>query len=224
MEISFPKILDTGRKWKALDLSTAAGSSGQPTDRSHNAAGIAANMAFGPITQPSGVYNMTVRHASHIALAFLGLLGASAPAIAGPEVNTSTGIVIANGKPAPGLAVHGYDVVAYFTQGKPVKGESRFAVAHGAATYRFATQAHLDAFNTNPEKYVPAYGGYCAYGVSVNAKFDGNPENWKIVDGKLYLNLDTGIQQTWLKDVPGNVKKAEVIWPVIKDKAPADIK
>ena len=158
------------------------------------------------------------------ALAFAGLLSAGAPAFAGPEVNTSTGIVIADGKPASGLAVHGYDVVAYFTAGKPVKGDSKFAAQHGAATYRFATKAHLEAFQANPEKYVPAYGGFCAFGVSVNAKFDGNPENWKIVDGRLYLNLDSGIQQNWLKDVPGNIKKAEAIWPGIKDKAPADIK
>ncbi len=167
---------------------------------------------------------MTIRHTSLIALAVLGLLGAASPALAGPEVNTSTGIVVANGKPAPGLAVHGYDVVAYFTQGKPVKGDSKFSSVQGEATYRFATKAHLDTFAANPQKYVPAYGGFCAYGVSVNAKFDGNPENWKIVDGKLYLNLDSSIQEAWLKDVPGNIKKAEVIWPVIKDKAPADIK
>ncbi len=121
------------------------------------------------------------------ALAIVGLLSAGGPAFAGPEVNTSTGIVIADGKPASGLAVHGYDVVAYFTDGKPVKGDSKFAAQHGAATYRFASKAHLDTFQANPEKYVPAYGGFCAFGVSVNAKFDGNPENWKIVDGRLYL-------------------------------------
>lgn len=167
---------------------------------------------------------MTIRHTALIALAGLGLIHAASPALAGPEVNTSTGLIVANGKPAPGLAVHGYDVVAYFTQDKPVKGDARFAAVHGEATYRFSSQANLDAFAANPQKYVPAYGGFCAYGVSVNAKFDGNPENWKIVDGKLYLNLDSNIQQAWLKDVPGNIKKAEAIWPGIKDKAPADIK
>jgi YHS domain-containing protein len=167
---------------------------------------------------------MTNRQTSLIALAVAGLLSTAAPAFAGPEVNTSTGIVIADGKPAPGLAVHGFDVVAYFTEGKPTKGDAKLAAVHGAATYRFASQSNLAAFNANPDKYVPAYGGFCAYGVSVNAKFDGNPENWKIVDGKLYLNLDSGIQQAWLKDVPGNIKKAEAIWPGIKNKAPADIK
>lgn len=162
-------------------------------------------------------------------IAALGLLavlagGATKPAFAGPEVNTATGIILADGKPGLGLAVHGYDVVAYFTQSKPVKGVSKFAATHGAATYRFASQEHLDLFKANPAKYVPAYGGYCAYGVSVNAKFDGDPNNWKIVDGRLYLNLDDDIQATWLKDVPGNIKKAEAIWPKIEKLAPGDIK
>ncbi|MFM9942753.1 MAG: YHS domain-containing (seleno)protein [Hyphomicrobiaceae bacterium] len=167
---------------------------------------------------------MNFKSKSLIALAIVGLLGATAPAYAGPEVNVSTGIVLAEGKPAPGLAVHGYDVVAYHTEAKPVKGDSKFAAVHGAATYRFASQAHLDLFKANPAKYEPAYGGYCAFGVSVNAKFDGDPNNWKIVDGRLYLNLDNGIQAMWLKDIAGNIKKAEAIWPGIKDKAPSEIK
>ncbi len=146
------------------------------------------------------------------------------PALAGPEVNTSVGVVLADGKPGLGLAVHGYDVVAYFTEAKPMKGNSKFAATQGAATYRFASQAHLDLFKANPAKYVPAYGGYCAYGVAVNAKFDGDPNNWKIVDGQLYLNLDDGVQQIWLKDVPGNIKKAEAIWPKIENQLPSDIK
>ncbi len=167
---------------------------------------------------------MSLKTTSLIALAVAGLLGAAAPVLAGPEVNTSTGIVLADGKPAAGLAVRGHDVVAYFTESKPVKGDSKFSVAHGAATYRFASQANLDMFKANPAKFVPAYGGYCAYGVSVNAKFDGDPNNWKIVDGRLYLNLDDGIQAVWLKDVAGNIKKAETVWPGIKDKAPSEIK
>ena len=149
--------------------------------------------------------------------------GAVAPAHAGPDVNTTAGLVLADGKPAPGLAVHGYDVVAYQTEGKPVRGKSEFATVHKEATYRFASKANLDTFKANPAKYEPAYGGYCAYGVSVGAKFDGDPNFWKVVDGKLYLNLDKGIQQAWLKDVPGAIKKAEANWPGIKDKQPSEI-
>lgn len=167
---------------------------------------------------------MNIKSVSLTAMALAGILGGTIPALAGPEVNTSTGIVLADGKPAAGLAVRGHDVVAYFTESKPVRGNSKFAVIHKEATYRFASQANLDAFKANPAKFEPAYGGYCAYGVAVGAKFDGDPNNWKIVDGKLYLNLDDGIQETWLKDVPGNIKKAEANWPGIKGKAPSEIK
>lgn len=150
-------------------------------------------------------------------------IGLAGPAFAGPEVNTAPGAVLVGGSPAPGLAVHGFDVVAYFTAGKPVQGDARFAVVHEDATYRFASKANLEAFLANPDKYEPAYGGYCAYGVSVGAKFDGDPRYWKVVDGKLYLNLDEGIQKAWLKDVPGAIKKAEANWPALADKHPSEI-
>lgn len=167
---------------------------------------------------------MNLKSKTLIALALAGTLGLAAPAFAGPEINTSTGIVTADGKPAFGLAVHGYDVVAYFTEGKPVKGDANFSANQSNATYRFASQANLDAFKANPTKYEPAYGGYCAFGVSVGAKFDGDPTLWKIVNDRLYLNLDPGIQANWVKDIPGNIKKAEVNWVGIKDKLPTEIK
>lgn len=159
-----------------------------------------------------------------IALALASFIAATGHAAAGPEVNTATGAVIVAGKPAPGLAVHGFDVVAFFTEGKPVQGDARFAAVHKAATYRFASQQSLDAFKANPTKYEPAYGGYCAYGISVGAKFDGDPRFWKIVDGKLYLNLDAGIQKAWLKNVPGAIKKADINWPKLAGKLPSQIK
>ena len=167
---------------------------------------------------------MNLRSKTLIALALASSMGIAAPAFAGPEINTTTGIVTADGKPAFGLAVHGYDVVAYFNEGKPVKGDAKFAANQSKATYRFASQANLDTFKANPAKYEPAYGGYCAFGVSVGAKFDGDPTLWKIVDGRLYLNLDPGIQANWVKDIPGNIKKAEVNWVGIKDKLPTEIK
>lgn len=166
---------------------------------------------------------MSMKATSLMALAAICLVGSVKPTLAGAEVNTSRGLVLASGKPAPGLAVHGYDVVAYFTESKPIKGDAKFATTFGAATYRFVSQSNLDQFKANPAKYVPAYGGYCAFGVSVNAKFDGDPTLWKIVDGRLYLNLDKAIQQAWLKDVPRNIKKAEANWPGIKDKLPSEI-
>ncbi|KAB2850623.1 MAG: YHS domain-containing protein, partial [Hyphomicrobiaceae bacterium] len=95
----------------------------------------------------------------------------SGAAFAVDEVNVSKGATLAG----PGLAVHGYDVVAYFTNGAPLLGGDTFAVAHNGATYRFASQANLDAFKANPAKYEPAYGGFCAYGVMLGKKFDGDP-------------------------------------------------
>lgn len=158
------------------------------------------------------------------ALALTAAVITAAPAtLAGPEVNTAPGQVLVAGKTAPGLAVHGYDVVAYFTAGKPVAGSAKHSIVHKAATYRFSSQANLDAFKANPAKYEPAYGGYCAYGVAVGAKFDGDPRYWKIVDGKLYLNLDANIAAAFNKDVSGNIKKANNNWPSIRDLRPSEI-
>jgi len=121
----------------------------------------------------------------------------------------------------PGLS--GYDPVAYFTDGKPVRGSGYHVSVHEGVTYAFASAEHKETFEANPEKYVPAYGGYCAYGMAVRKKFVADPEVWRIVDGKLYVNLDRDIQRTWQKDVPGYIKKAEANWPEIKDKAASDL-
>lgn len=152
------------------------------------------------------------------------LVGGVSQVFAGPEVNTATGVVLVDGKPAPGLAVHGFDVVSFFKDGKPAQGDAKFSAIHGNATYRFASEANLAAFKVSPAKYEPAYGGYCAYGVAVGAKFDGDPRYWKIVDGRLYLNLSADVQEAWNKDVPGNIKKAEANWPKLEKKFPSEIK
>lgn len=159
-----------------------------------------------------------------MSFALASLMAIVTPSIAGPEVNTSIGGVLVAGKPAPGLAVRGFDVVAYHTLGKAKLGTSKYAAKHGAATYRFSTNANMQAFKANPSKYEPAYGGYCAYGVSVNAKFDGDPRLWKIVNGKLYLNLNQDIQKAFNNDVKGAIQKAEVNWPKIASKLPSEIK
>ena len=142
------------------------------------------------------------------------LLGAVTPlaAPAADELNVSKGATRAG----PGLAVHGYDVVAFFSDGKAEIGSDKYAVAHAGGTYRFVSQAHLDAFKADPGKYAPAYGGFCAYGVALGKKFDGDPRYWKIVDGKLYLNLNGDIQAEWSKDIPGNMAKAETNWRRIR--------
>jgi hypothetical protein len=154
------------------------------------------------------------------ALALAALLAACSPhspARGGDELNVSPGATRAG----PGLAVRGYDVVAYFEEGRPELGSEQYTLAHRGGTYRFASQAHLDAFKQDPNKYVPAYGGFCAYGATKGKKFDGDPLRWKIVNGRLYLNLDSEVQSEWSKDIPGNVEKADENWRRIEH-TPAD--
>lgn len=114
-------------------------------------------------------------------------------------------------------AVQGYDVVSYQTGKRPIKGNGHFTADYQGATYLFSSQDNLDTFNNDPEKYAPAYGGFCAYGVSVGKKFIGDPEVWRVVDGTLYLNLDANIQDQWFKDVPGRIKAADDAWEGIKN-------
>jgi YHS domain-containing protein len=116
-----------------------------------------------------------------------------------------------------GVAARGYDVVAYFTDGRAVKGSPQFVHEHGGVQWRFASVEHRDLFRADPAKYTPQYGGYCAYGVAVGGLYDVRPEDsWSVVDGKLYLNKDPGVKQTWLKDVPGYIGKAETNWPKLR--------
>jgi YHS domain-containing protein len=115
-----------------------------------------------------------------------------------------------------GLAVDGYDPVAYFTDGKPVEGKKEHSFEWNGATWRFSSAANRDLFAAAPEKYAPQYGGYCAWAVSQGYTADADPEAWKIVDGKLYLNYDKKVQAQWEKDVPGLIQKADANWPKLR--------
>lgn len=113
-------------------------------------------------------------------------------------------------------AVGGYDVVSYFTgQGTPVKGDADYAAQHRGVTYWFANAANRDAFRANPARYLPQYGGYCAWAAAQGYTAPGRPQHYRIVDGKLYLNYDAGVQQKWEKDIPGFIAKADANWPAI---------
>lgn len=114
-----------------------------------------------------------------------------------------------------GDAIEGYDAVAYHTESRPVEGSADFEFDWMDATWLFASAENRELFAADPEKYAPAYGGFCAYGVSLGAKPGIDPEAWKIVDGTLYLNLNPDIQSRWAKDIPGNIAKADKIWPTI---------
>ena len=112
-----------------------------------------------------------------------------------------------------GLALKGYDPVAYFTEGKPVEGRKEFTHEYAEANWRFVSAANRDLFAGNPEKYAPQYGGYCACGISQAKFFDGNPQVWKIVAGKLYVNYNKDIEKTWAQDIPGFIAQADTNWP-----------
>ena len=141
------------------------------------------------------------------------LLAASTIAAAGVETATDANDVI----------LAGHDAVAYFTKNKPVVGSERFTAQHDGAVYRFASAANRDQFRANPAKYAPAYGGYCAFGTSLGKKFDVDGKAFRVVEGRLYVNKNLDVYQTWKKDIPGNIVKAEGQWPQIRDVAPGDL-
>ena len=114
-----------------------------------------------------------------------------------------------------GVAVKGTDVVAYFTDNKQVDGVPEYTYTWKGAKWQFASQEHLDLFKANPEKYAPQYGGYCAYAVAKNGTASITPRNWKIVDGKLYLN-HAFAHWLWKRHIPDNIEKADNNWPAIE--------
>ena len=115
-------------------------------------------------------------------------------------------------------AIKGYDAVAYFTDGKPVKGDDDFSYDYLGAEWLFASQEHLDMFKANPQAYAPQYGGYCAYAIANGETASAEPDLWTIHDGKLYLNYNRKINAQWQADKEALIRKADANWPaVIKD-------
>jgi len=112
-----------------------------------------------------------------------------------------------------GKAIKGYDPVAYFTLRKPVKGSSNYSYEWKGSPWYFSSKKHLDLFKANPEKYAPAYGGYCAWAMKDGKRAKTNPvTSWAIHKGKLYLNYSVGIADKWSKDKDGYIKQADVFW------------
>jgi YHS domain-containing protein len=111
-----------------------------------------------------------------------------------------------------GVALQGYDPVAFFTDSKPVKGDPKFLAKHNGAIYFFASKEHKDLFKQNPAKYEPQFGGYCAYGVSKNKLVEIEVDAYQVVDGKLLLQYDTDIRDKFNKDTQGNLAKAQANW------------
>ncbi len=112
-----------------------------------------------------------------------------------------------------GIAVDGSDVVAYFTQSKPVPGSADFSYDWMGAKWLFSSAENRDMFAANPEAYAPQFGGYCAYAVSQGYTAPTVPEAWTVYDGKLYLNFSMRAQELWSQDIPGNIAKGNENWP-----------
>ena len=144
--------------------------------------------------------------AGPILAAAVVLISLAPPATAGEAVYTSSG-----------KAINGYDPVAYFTQGKPVEGKSAYTQDWMGATWRFASAANRDAFAKDPARYAPQYGGYCAWAVSQGYSASTDPDAWKIVEGKLYLNYSKGVQKQWASGgIDKLIAKGDANWPGIK--------
>ncbi|MBY0581883.1 MAG: YHS domain-containing protein [Sphingomonas sp.] len=152
-----------------------------------------------------------------------GLAVAAAAMVTAPAmavIPTSTSAVNTDEQ---GIALHGYDAVAYFTVGKPTQGDARFKASYNGATYLFATAENQHKFQANPAAFAPQYGGFCAMGVALEKKLDGDPNVWKIVGGKLYLNVNQDVSVAWNRDIPGNLARANENWPTIKNQTPESL-
>jgi YHS domain-containing protein len=117
-----------------------------------------------------------------------------------------------------GVAIQGYDPVAFFTDNKPVKGDPAILIKRDGAIYYFASKEHKELFAKDPSKYEPVYGGYCAYGVSRNKLVEIDVDAFQIVDGKLLLQYSKGVRDDFNKDAKGNLVKAEKNWPGLVEK------
>ena len=116
------------------------------------------------------------------------------------------------------VAIHGFDTVAYFTAGKPTKGKKEFEHKWRDARWFFASATNRDLFVANPDRYAPRYGGYCSMGVAIGQYSDTDPEQWTIIDGKLYLNKDKKIQAMWRKSPKAYIVGSEINWNKYKAK------
>ena len=109
-------------------------------------------------------------------------------------------------------AIRGYDPVAYFTLGSAQKGDADITHDYKGATWHFASEENRDLFAANPEKYAPAYGGHCAFGLAQGHLVPTDPNAWTIHNDKLYLNYSLPVRNNWSNDIPGNVRKSDANW------------
>lgn len=140
------------------------------------------------------------------------LMGTALVALAGVSVSVLPADA-AKMNLANGVAIQGYDPVAYVTESAAVEGDAGITADYNGATYQFASAANRDAFVANPAKYAPQYGGFCAYAVSKGYTAPIDPQAFSVVDDKLYLNFSKSVRGIWSKDIPGNIVKGDANWP-----------
>jgi YHS domain-containing protein len=116
------------------------------------------------------------------------------------------------------VAISGYDPVAYFTDGHPVRGAVDFSFSYDDSVYYFASAEHRKLFVADPDRYAPYYSGYCALGIAEGAKYEANPEYWIISDGRLFLFVNKPATATFIADAARNISKADANWTALKDK------
>jgi YHS domain-containing protein len=114
-----------------------------------------------------------------------------------------------------GLALRGYDPIAYFEMNAPTPGKAEHSVEYRGSKFLFASAGNREKFAANPQKYAPQYGGFCALGTANGYKVSTQPDAFKVVDGKLYFNYDRKVLELWSKDIPGYIAKANVNWPEV---------
>lgn len=120
---------------------------------------------------------------------------------------------------ADSVAIRGYDPVAYFTEGAPVKGDPQFRHEWNGVAWLFSSRDNLERFQADPERFAPQFGGFCAFGMSRGYKVGTDPAAFTVHEGKLYLNYSLPVQATWLKDTGAYIDKAEVNWTTLEHEA-----
>lgn len=147
-------------------------------------------------------------------LVLVALSFVAAPAAVSAANRSSPAIYSAS----DGLAAGGYDVTAYFTQGRPVRGSAQHELMLQGVRWRFASEESKERFQANPSSYAPQFGGYCAWAVSQGYLASGDPEQWKVVDGKLYLNFNARAKELWEADQVEAIKRGHSNWPTVLTK------
>lgn len=156
---------------------------------------------------------MNPSSASRLAFVVSVLCALGACAATGGKVSQTEAVAPIDAPAA--VALDGYDAVAYFDEGRPAAGDAAIAIAWRGARWQFATTAHRDAFAADPQRYAPQYGGYCAYAMAHGFIARGDPQQWAIVGGRLFVNNNWFAMSLWDKDRPGHIAAADLNWPLI---------